>query len=289
MLEPKLRRAQWSGAKATMLTPALASPSRAVLPWRRLCQTLSALVLAGLSLGAQAVDLTAFTEDWPPYNYRSDDGSIKGIATDMLRAACAEAKLSCDIQLVPWARAYATAQNTPNTLVYTTARKPSRESEFLWVGPILPRTTWIYARADAVPAINSVKDLPLFRYAVVRGEAAAQDLMDAGVPAASLVQESSNASVLRVLSKGWVDGMVDTEIGMQWSLRQFEHSGGLKVTRLIPLNDQGAYFFAVNLKTDPALVARLQRGLDALRRTGKLEAIERDYLQPNVRGTAKRD
>lgn len=110
-------------------------------------RTLSALaVAASLLAPARAADLTAYTVDWAPYNY-SEQGAIKGFSTDMLRAMCQSAKIDCDIRMVPWARAYKTVQTTPNTLVFTTARKPSREGEFLWVGPIVPRSTWVYGRA----------------------------------------------------------------------------------------------------------------------------------------------
>ena len=95
--------------------------------------------------GVLAASLTAYTEEWAPYNY-SEGGSVKGIATDVLRAACGEARLDCRIFIVPWARALNTVSNTPNTLIYTIARTPAREDDFLWVGPLLPRAVWIYTR-----------------------------------------------------------------------------------------------------------------------------------------------
>lgn len=229
-----------------------------------------------LSTSAVATTLAAYTEQWPPYNYAEGD-KVKGISTDILRAACEVAKLSCDFQVVPWARAYKIASNTPNTVLYTTARKPSREKEFLWVGPILPRTTWVYGKAGHNREILSFADLASGRVGVVREEAAQQDLEAVGVPAAAFTVQSSNADVLRMLMNGTVDAMVDTELGMAWNLRHAAKEPD-SVKKLMKLSDDGAYYFALNLKSDPALVVALQAAVDKLRHDGKIETLLRQYI-----------
>lgn len=224
---------------------------------------------------AMAADLTAFTEEWAPYNY-SDNGKIKGISTDMLKAACEAARLHCEIRMVPWARAYKVVQSTPNTLLFTTARKPSRENDFLWVGPILPRTTWVYGRAGLERTVRDFQELSALRIGVVREEAARQDLEAAGVPPSALVEQASNADVLRLLASANVDAMVETEVGMQWSLRK-RMAEPVPVVKLMKLSDGGAYYFALNLKSDPAMVKILQSAMDRLRRNGQLQAIVARY------------
>ncbi len=227
------------------------------------------------ALSAFGADLTAYTEEWAPYNY-SEGGEIKGIATDVLRAACAIAKLDCDIQMVPWARAYKSASRTPNTVVYTTARKPSREQEFTWIGPILPRTTWVYVRQELAKDIHGFSDLAQHPIGAVRDEAAAQDLIAAGVAHSALVLQSTNADVLRLLASKSVDAMVDTEISMQWNLRQTSLAPATVVKRM-KLSDEGAYYFALNLDSDPTLATKLQSAVNTLRRDGKIDAIARRY------------
>lgn len=243
-------------------------------------RTLSALMVAVSVLApARAADLTAYTVDWAPYNY-AEQGVVKGLSTDILRAMCHSAKIDCDIRMVPWARGYKTVQNTPNTLVFTTARKPSRESEFLWVGPIVPRSTWVYGRAGQEKSVRTLQDLAQLRIGVVRGEAAQQDLLDAGVPASSLMEEATNAEVVRLLVGARVDAMVETELGMAWHLRNASIAGNA-VTKLVKLSDGGAYYYALNLQTDPKLVQRLQDAMDRLRRSGKLQAIAAKYTSSN--------
>ena len=224
-----------------------------------------------------AADLTAYAEPWLPYNY-VEGNEIKGISTEILRAACKLAKLHCEIQIVPWARAYKTVTNTPNTIVYTTARNPSREKKFTWVGPILPRPTWAYGKAGGATEIRSIKDLANTKIGVVRGEASLADLLAVGVPTSSFVELNSNNDVLRMMLLDKINVVVDTEIGMTWSL----HAAGLSpitVTKLMKINEGGAYYFALNLQSDPLIVMKLQAGIDKLRREGKIDAIVYRYTK----------
>lgn len=242
--------------------------------WRKL----SLWVGLGLALGAQANDLNAFTEEWAPYNFE-ENGQVRGISTDILRAACSTAKLDCSIALVPWARAYKSASTEPKALAYTTARKPSREHEFAWVGPILPRSTWVYTREDGTAPPASAADLAKLRIGIVRGEASEQDLLAAGVPATSLIAQPTNVDVLRMLLAGGVDAMVDTEVAMQWNLK----TQGLKarsVHQAFKLTDEGGYYFALNLGTAPQTVEKLQTALDKLRANGQITRITKRYLGP---------
>jgi polar amino acid transport system substrate-binding protein len=225
-----------------------------------------------------AADLVAYTEPWLPYNY-TEGNEIKGISTDVLRAACKLANLSCDIQIVPWARAIKTVTNTPNTIIYTIARNPSRENQFTWVGPILPRTTWVYGKTEMKLEIHTIKDLASAKIGVVRDEASLTDLIAVGVPASSFVEFNSNNDVLRMMMLEKIDLVVETEIGMAWSL-QNAGIASTAVTKLMKINEGGAYYFALNLKSDPAIIGKLQAGVDKLRREGKIDAIVRQYTKP---------
>jgi polar amino acid transport system substrate-binding protein len=222
-----------------------------------------------------AADLTAYTEDWAPYNYE-ENGKIRGISTDLLVTACKTAKLECTVELVPWARAYKAASTQPQTLAFTTARKPSREREFLWVGPILPRATWIYTRNNLPQTVDTMADLQGLRTGVVRGEAAEQDLLAAGIPASALFAHASNADVLKLLQSGAIDAMVDTEVGMLWNIKALGLSPKA-VRQSFKLTDEGAYYYAINPATPPDTVKKLQSAVDLLRSNGQLSKIIRSY------------
>jgi ABC-type amino acid transport substrate-binding protein len=98
---------------------------------------------------------------------------------------------------------------------------------------------------------------------VVRNEASERDLISAGVPDSALVHASSNAELLKMSERDMIDAMVDTEVGMAWNLR----TAGLKPSafaRAMRLSDEGAYYFAMNSDSDPALVHNLQVAIATL-------------------------
>jgi len=234
------------------------------------------IALGAAIASASAADLYAYTEDWAPYNYE-ENGQVRGISTDILRAACTAAKLDCSIALVPWARAYKAASTEPKALAYTTARKPSREHEFIWVGPILPRSTWVYTREDGTAPPASTADLAKLRIGIVRGEASETDLLAAGVPASAFIAQPTNVDVLRMMLAGGLDAMVDTEVAMQWSLKKLGLTAR-SVHQAFKLTDEGAYYYALNPATPPQTVKKLQDAVDKLRASGQTTRITRHYL-----------
>ena len=220
--------------------------------------------------------LTAYTEDWPPYNYIAH-GQVTGLSTEILKAVCVEAAVGCSFQLVPWVRAYKAAQHTANTMVYTTARRPDREHDFIWIGPVLPRSTWVFVRAD-LPAMPDrvTHDVSGLRFAVVRGEAAQADLLANGVSEKNLAIEATNESALRMVLRGFADALVDTELGMRWKLKQL-HVPPERLLPLFKLSEDGAYYFALNRHSDPRLATQLQAALERLRKAGVVDRLSREF------------
>ena len=239
------------------------------------------LTVAGASLFftllVSAQELHAYTEDWPPYNYLHD-GAVTGIVTDILREACAIEKILCPIQLVPWARAYKTVQETPNTVIFGIAKTPGRESQLIWVGPVLPRTTWIFVRPEVQSKLNSLSDLSALRIGMIRGEASADELLNAGVAKEAIVLFNSNSDVMRMFKLGKIDVLVNTEIGMAVNQKNFQIPDH-KIKRVMKFYDGGSIYFGMNLQSDPALVERLQNGVDKLKREAKIQHIVQQYTK----------
>ncbi|MBR7747133.1 substrate-binding periplasmic protein [Undibacterium baiyunense] len=243
--------------------------------WKSCC--LGALYLLAHSVAASTIDIKAYTEEWPPYNFLNGK-QVTGISTDILRAACNNAHLQCEFQLVPWTRAYKTVQETKNTIIYTIARIPTREAQFVWIGPLFPRTTWIYARAEVADKIHHMKDLEKFRVGVIRAEASLTDLTEAGVPSSAIRIFNSNTDEMRMLKAGQIDVVVNTEIGMAVNQQQFD-IGADKLVKLMKLYDAGSLYFGMNINSDPILIEKLQNAVDKLRRDGKIQLIVQQYTK----------
>lgn len=245
--------------------------------WRR---TIFAVFVASMFFGrntAFAQELHAYTEDWPPYNYMHD-GQVTGIITDILKEACAQEKMSCPIQLVPWARAYKTVQENANSLIYGIAKTTSRESQLLWIGPILPRTTWIFVRPELAQKLKALKDLDQLKIGMIRGEASVDELLQAGVRKDAITLFNSNNDLLRTFKAGKIDVLVNTEIGMEVNQKNFQ-IGDDQVKRAMKFFDGGSIYFGLNLQTDAVLVERLQNAVDRMRREGRVQTIVQQYTK----------
>lgn len=245
----------------------------------RLLRTVFLAVMATLALhiSSSAQEIKAYTEEWPPYNFIRDN-QLVGVSTDILKSVCADVKIKCNMQLVPWTRAYKTVLETPDTIIYTISRIPVREKQFLWVGPILPRSMWIFSRAEVAGKIHGIKDLANFKIGAIREEASLSELLEAGVPSSSIQIFNTNTDEMQMLKAGKIDIVANTEIGMQQNQKTFGIPANA-MKRMMKLNDGAALYFGMNLNSNKDLVAKLQASVDKMKREGKIEAIVQRYTK----------
>ncbi|WMW81340.1 transporter substrate-binding domain-containing protein [Undibacterium cyanobacteriorum] len=232
---------------------------------------------AQLSNQTQQLTIKAYTEEWPPYNFMRDN-QLVGVSTEILQAVCMETKIKCDKELVPWTRAYKTVLENPDTLIYTISRIPVREKQFVWIGPILPRSMWIFARTEVASKIHSIKDLANFRIGAIREEASLSELLEAGVPSSSIQIFNTNTDEMRMLKAGKIDIVANTEIGMQQNQKTFGISAH-SIKRMMKLNDGAALYFGMNLKSNPELIEKMQAAVDKMKREGKIDQIVERYTK----------
>ncbi len=82
---------------------------------------------------AEEIVINVVTEDSYPYQFL-DNASVNGPASDIVKRVLEEVGFDYQQNVLPWARAYKYALTKPNTLIYSIARTPDRESKFQWVG-----------------------------------------------------------------------------------------------------------------------------------------------------------
>jgi polar amino acid transport system substrate-binding protein len=221
---------------------------------------------------ARAATLQAYAEESAPYHF-TEQGKVVGIAADLLRAACKEAKHDCNIRILPWARAYALTKDKPNALIFSIVRRPEREREFLWLSPIITEGMWLYASPDA-PTIGRLADIKDARIGAINGGSAIAALRQRGVPKASIDPANSIEANLKKFAAGRVDYIVDTELRFGMELARYPLP--FKARKMLKLQDATSYY-AMNLHSDPAVVKSLRIALDKLRANKTLEQITRQY------------
>lgn len=250
--------------------------------WIRFCWV---VLLFNTSIQAKADGPLMFiTEAYPPYNF-SDDNILRGIAVDLLVIASLNTEQPVhrgQIRLMPWARAYNTTLNTPNTMLFSTTRTPERERLFKWAGPIAATRVVLLARKADKIRIQSAADLQRYRIGVIHEDIGEQSLLALGVRKEQL-QVSANADALiRQLHAGRIDLWAYEENVAHWFLRNanFNQDDFESVYQL----KQGELWFAFNPNVSDEKVQQLQKAIDTLRQTpGKFgktryEDILIDYL-----------
>lgn len=241
----------------------------------------SGLTGAG-SAQAQALavgpDLQAFTENLPPLSYSANAGAT-GFSVELLRLMASEAGLSLDIQVQPWIRAMRSAGEATNTVLFSLARLPERESLYQWVGPISERRIVIYRlskRGDI--RFTELTQLQGLRLGVVRESASAKQLLALGLkPEVDLEWASDDASNLRKLLAGRMDLLVVLDWAAAWNLRQHKLPFA-SLTEVATLDSSLSYWYGLHPNIDAAIKQRLQAALDRLKRNGRYAALRMRYF-----------
>lgn len=226
------------------------------------------LLWAPMALLAEELVLT--TEDYPPYNFQDEDGGLSGISTDVLREALERAEIEASFRLLPWARAYAAAQQRPGACVYSTGRTPEREPLFEWVGPLSDNDWAAFSHPDADVEAESVGDLHMLRVGGFRGDATSAYLESRGVDIDYVSHDALNA---RRLQAGRIDVWVTGSRVAPWLARR-EGTGPVEqrfVFREVDL------YLACHPDTDPDTLARLRSALQAMEADGATEEIRDHY------------
>ena len=244
--------------------------------FRRICCLLG---LCALCIPSPATDLTIVTESFPPLNYE-ENGKLTGYSTEVVQALLATAEVTGTIQLMPWARAYQTALNQPNTMLYSTTRLPERENLFEWIGPISPRLIYIYKlRSRPEVDIRSLADTTHYKVGLVREMAATKQYLqaingnDANIDFAPTVDSNMKKFLL---------GRVDLIISQDWSaaylLKSLGHSPD-EIENVLLLDDSNAFWLALNKQTDPLLLQKLHKAFDKLQQSGIMEKLKHKYMR----------
>lgn len=232
------------------------------------------LSLAPLSL-ALAETLHFVTEEYAPFNY-TKDGKITGIAVDQVETIAKAAGIDYTLEIMPWARAFAMAENQPNTCVFTTGYNRERIKRFIWVNPLLKdQMVLIKRQGDAHNGLTLAKALEL-KVGSQRGDFAVEALELLGFKNIDLAADID--ITLRKLLSGRID-LMPTSVKTYKKLIK----DGIPVEKAMLMDGQ-IYGLACNRQTPKHLIAGLQAELDKLILNGDQDRIFTAYgLPPDTR------
>ncbi|WP_428526776.1 substrate-binding periplasmic protein [Roseibium sp.] len=230
-----------------------------------------AALLMCLALPVRGQDIRIVTEEFPPYNY-SDNGLAEGLSSEVVQAVLAETGLTAEFLFLPWARAYLTAQNSKNTVIFSIGRIPEREDLFEWLGVIAPYNTSLYKLANRTDlTVNSLSDAKDYSIGVSVEDVIYQYLKSQNFSNLDIVGE--DILNIRKLALGRLDVIAFDEAAFQYYL-DLEDIDPALFERIYRLEDiSGGLYMAINKDSDPDLIQALKRGLEAIKHNGTYEQI----------------
>lgn len=238
---------------------------------------LSFFLLTGLAHG-QPDSYVVFTEELAPVHY-TVSGKLSGIATEIVQAIFREAGLRADIRSYPWKRAYQNALQDKDAFVYTINRTPEREELFQWIGPILPKRTYLYrlkSREDI--EVTETADLKKYTTVVILGYALTRTLETQGLRAnKELIVTRTKKDQLQVFLKGRADLIT----GNEYTLARAMQDAGRSMADVVPvlLMSEKGYYLAANRQMNPELVERLRLANAKVQQRGLVQRVIDRYMQ----------
>lgn len=227
--------------------------------WLFLC-TITAMTVAAEE---KSKTITVVTEDFPPYNFIDAGGNISGIATQQVKKLLDKAKLDYDIHLMPWARAYDQALNSPNVLIYSIVPNKDRKRYFNFICPIaIPPQIHFYRSFDRTDVtVDSIEDAKRFRVGVVRSDLDHVFLSQHGfIENTHLDVAASDEGNLRKLLNGRIDLVYNSALSVEQRLNKMGYSMD-KVVKVytVPNRQQVDLCLGVNKNAQPSLLKKLQQ------------------------------
>ncbi|MDO9539270.1 MAG: transporter substrate-binding domain-containing protein, partial [Methanocalculus sp.] len=211
--------------------------------------------------------LIFLTEEFPPFNYE-EEGELKGIGVELLKAAYEEMGFSLPddaIRIGLFTEGYQTTRSTPGYVLFSAAKTPEREDQFLWAGPIASYTIVLFSRRGSEIAVTDECDLNQYKIGAVEDDVSVLELKRAGVDEDQIITDPDPINLIRMLDRGEIDLYASGDVAGEYLIAKATGKYGYFIP-VYTLTDVNLYY-AFNKETPKQEIERFQSAIDALRDT----------------------
>lgn len=231
---------------------------------------------------AGASTLRFVTEPFPPYTYEQQ-GRAAGPMVDVLQALCETLKKRCRIEVLPWRRALAMAQQGEVEGIFTVVDAPERRIYFHVSAPVIDARYTLFGRAGDDFQLGADRRALQGRTLAAYGPSAtvlALDELVEGLEGVETLVEPDNRTVLRKLAAGRYGprglGLVNEAVALH--LIRAENLAGLQAAGTVK---QFAYAFGLSrARLSSAEFRAFNKALAELCRSGRTAALLKPYQLP---------
>ncbi len=208
---------------------------------------------------ATAADLSVVAAENHLLQYY-EDGEYKGPTVEILQALLTQSQLTADIAFMPWARAFSTTQQVPNTLILSMIRTPEREHQFHWLIKV-SQTARVFISLKKKPEnlVSNFQQAKSKLTAVIRNTSAHKELVARGFSAQeNLYLVSGDRQMINLFVNGRVDLLyTDPNLVLDYLVEHPEQDVEISFNKIAPENQRHSYI-AANKSTDNNILARLR-------------------------------
>lgn len=227
-------------------------------------------VSCALASAAEAPRLRLMTETSPPVSM-IENGRVIGSGTEKVLEIMARTGTAYSVDLLPWRRAYAFAQQDPNACLFSTTRTPERENLFKWVGPTDEAEWVLLGRADRSYNLHTLEDARKLRIGTYNGDVRDEYLRARGFRVDPAPNDMTNPRKL-LLDRidVWAAGL------RRGTTFQARSGWEQKIVPVLTFKRVGVYL-ACNLAVPTALVDKMNAAFDAMQHDGTVKRIDAKY------------
>lgn len=245
-------------------------------------KTIITFLILTLATPVYALNLTIYTEEFPPFNY-TQQGKITGVSSEVVKNVMAATGYHFKIKALPWSESYKRAQSEKNTLIYSISRTKSREHLFKWIGVVAPTTYSVKALVSRKDIkIKRLQDMKHYRIGTNVDDVMEHWLLHQGFQLSDFTRTTGKYSTLENfenLLNNKIDVWPAPDAVAYYIARQQGHSNPdaimKSVFKLQALS--GGYYIAGGLNTPDNVIATITKALNDFKKTDKFFKILANY------------
>lgn len=165
---------------------------------------LGILLACQAAVSANANELAFATQQFPPFNYRTNGGHGAGPMADVVKTVCARTRTQCSITVFPWRRALKMAESGEIDGIFSILPTTERKAAYHLSEPVMESAYSFFAPDSSTFRYRQPSDLDGYVVAVYGPSGthtALDELLKSGTTAKPVI-EIDNLTVLKKLAAG---------------------------------------------------------------------------------------
>jgi polar amino acid transport system substrate-binding protein len=239
---------------------------------RYICIILFLMMNTSLSVAQQLV----VTEILPPYQFYQKNNVLSGFSVEVIEALFEITDDDTDLQVLPWARAYRTALNQPNTLIFSLSRSLSRENLFIWGGKLTTEDVYAWGlKENFQTPVTHLEQLRKYKIAIANSTSTFQYFKQKNYPGIYeiVIQDQG----LKMLFLNRVDIITGTKNTLKARAKELNLDFN-KLKVIIPITPVNLdLYFAFSLNSDEETVKKYMDAYKKIVKNGTLAKLKKKW------------